>query len=77
MVRRLFEQYRWTIHWQLLKNRSGEPKGIEEGLELGWNPETLRITERPQGPWRDPSPLGRAADAYREAQELFPREDPL
>jgi len=54
--RRLWEQYRWTIHWQALKTRSGEAVGVEEGIELRWNPETLRIS--------DPRPL---ADKPRDA----------
>jgi replicative DNA helicase len=42
------EEYRWTIHAQVLKTRSGEPAGVAEGHEMGWNPHTLRITNTPE-----------------------------
>jgi hypothetical protein len=41
-------EYRWTIHAQVLKTRSNEPAGDVEGHEMGWNPQTLRITDEPE-----------------------------
>ena len=52
----LMDEHRWTIHVQALKTRSGEPAGVIEGHELGWNPDTLRITNRADG--LEPIPLG-------------------
>jgi len=43
----VLEEYRWTIHAQVLKTRSGEPAGVAEGHEMGWNPRTLRVTDEP------------------------------
>lgn len=45
----LFAEHRHTIHVQVLKTRSGEPAGELEGHELGWNPDTLRITNKADG----------------------------
>ena len=52
----LFAEHRHTIHVQVLKTRSGEPAGELEGHELGWNPDTLRITDKAEG--LEPIPLG-------------------
>jgi len=43
----LHAEHRWTIHVQVLKTRSGEPQAVIEGHEMGWNPETLRVTDTP------------------------------
>jgi replicative DNA helicase len=51
----LHAEHRWTLHAQVLKTRSGEAKGELEGHELGFNPDTLRITDRAA---LEPIPLG-------------------
>jgi KaiC/GvpD/RAD55 family RecA-like ATPase len=53
----LHREHQWTIHIQVLKTRSSEQTlGEIEGHELGWNPETLRITDAAEG--LEPIPLG-------------------
>ena len=52
----LMDEHRHTIHVQVPKTRSGEPAGLIEGHELGWNPDTLRITDTAEG--LEPIPLG-------------------
>lgn len=68
----LLAEYRWTIHIQCLKTRSGEPAGVAEGHEMGWNPETLRITDNPD---LEPIkiPPASAVDVLRD-QALFGEE---
>lgn len=63
----LAEEHAWTIHMQVLKTRSGMPQGELVGHELGWNPDTLRITNRAVG--LEPIPLGLSGAGQVLAQE--------
>lgn len=62
----VYQEHCWTIHIQVLKTRSSaETLGEIHGHELGWNPETLRITDRAEG--LEPIPQ---AQAWKAAKEL-------
>lgn len=52
----LYAEHQRTIHFQVLKTKSGMPAGELEGHELGWNPDTLRITDTAEG--LEPIPQG-------------------
>jgi replicative DNA helicase len=60
---------RRTIHIQALKTRSGEPAGLLVGHELGWNPDTLRITDTPDG-WTPPAGPTGAMQVLMQQEEL-------
>jgi replicative DNA helicase len=64
----MMAEHRWTIHIQALKTRSGEPAGVIEGHELGWNPDTLRITDKAEG--LEPIPLGLTGAAQVLMEEV-------
>jgi KaiC/GvpD/RAD55 family RecA-like ATPase len=62
-----------TIHTQVLKTKSGFPAGELIGHELGWNPDTLRITDTTDG-WSPPHGPTGAMQVLMQQEELF--DDP-
>lgn len=70
----LMAEHRHTIHVQVPKTRSGMPAGELIGHELGWNEDTLRITDKAEG--LEPIPLGPSGAMAALTQEgLFRGDD--
>lgn len=61
-----YDHARWTIHFQVLKTRSGE--GEPKPREHGWNPRTLRVTDeydvQARHLWEPPPPPAQRATAF-------------